>query len=692
MKIKEITLVNVGPYCGHNKFDIYCEDKTKNIILVGGKNGAGKTTFFTSLRICLYGCKAYGYDNNNAYYLNEVYKLINDFEKEKKLGTAKVELLLLFDDGMDNLEYRICRQWECSNSKVSEEYHVYLNDNEIVGDKLYDFENYLLHIISPNLFKFYFFDGEKISEFFLQNNNDNSFKNAFLTMTGYDNIELLISNLKRNISSKTKNSVISNKYFQIVDEINSLQNELSLNKQKDKEYVQSLIAVEDSISKIEQEYMRSGGVSDEKWQSINKEILAQDVAREEFHRQRKDLVNTEIPYLILKDKLEDLAKQIEAEDIIKKENIIKEYINADTLNKILFDLDVQNRVKVVNTICEYIERNIDQSKLETLYLDLSNKEKNEILLQIDEHFGFDKNVVLDLSNKIKSSLSYSQKLKNSLLKLNVDRYQEFLALTKDLQAKKNKIEEEKRLNEIAITNLELMLQNKEVEFKRIKKEYEDELKSLSVTDISSRALLAFDNISSVLLRKQIDKVEKNFKKIFPIMINKKNFLDGIYIDEKLNIFPYRNVKVPKAQIPLLKQLKSDNSLLKRKIEIIDSHITDDKDYIVLPEEVTSSFSQGEKQIYIMCIYFALMQISKIEVPFVIDTPFARIDATHRKNIVNNFFTKLKGQVFILSTDEEINDKYMNDISDKVSNKYLLQYISRGKTSILKDQYFGGSEL
>ena len=41
MKIKKITLFNVGPYSGVNEFDIDCADKSKNIVLIGGKNGAG---------------------------------------------------------------------------------------------------------------------------------------------------------------------------------------------------------------------------------------------------------------------------------------------------------------------------------------------------------------------------------------------------------------------------------------------------------------------------------------------------------------------------------------------------------------------------------------------------------------------------------------------------------------------------
>ena len=165
MKIKKIVLFNVGPYSGVNEFNIDCLNKSKNIVLVGGKNGAGKTTFFTSLRTCLYGYRAYGYENTNQHYFDEIYKLINDNEKSKDLGCARVELELLFDDGMDNNEYQIIREWKITNRKISEEYHIYQNSTELQGDELLDFENYLLHIIPPNLFKFYFFDGEKIAEY-----------------------------------------------------------------------------------------------------------------------------------------------------------------------------------------------------------------------------------------------------------------------------------------------------------------------------------------------------------------------------------------------------------------------------------------------------------------------------------------------------------------------------------------------
>lgn len=692
MKIKKIVLSNVGPYSGVNEFDISCEDKSKNIVLVGGKNGAGKTTFFTSLRTCLYGYKAYGYENTNQYYYDEIYKLINDNEKLKSSGSASVELVLLFEDGMDNSEYHIVREWKITNKKISEEYHIYLNNIELFGDALIDFENYLLHIIPPNLFKFYFFDGEKIGEFFLKNNQDNSFKNAFLTMTGYDNIELLIKNFKRNITNKSKNNTLATKYFDCQKELEELENNLLSQKETLKVYQDNLVEVEDSLSKLEKEYTKGGGLTLDKWQNINKEMVSEENKREECHRLRKDFANTEIPYVILQNKLIKLKNQIETEEKLAKKLAITEFINKQTLNELLSDdLDEKTCKKTIDIICKFIDKKISVKKDEKIILGLSIEEKNEVLMQINKHLNFDKNAISELTLKIKTSLDSSQKLRKVLEKSNIDKYQEFVEMKEELLSKKSEIETNIKNKEIEIFKTQNSFDSKQSEYKKLKKEYEEELKLLSVNDISSRALLSLSGVAENLLRTQIDKVESNFKKIFSKIINKEDFIDGIYIDEKLNIYPYKNIRVLKSEI---KKLMSDNKMDEyvgvRGKEIIEKCMSDDNDYIDLPTEISSPFSQGEKQVYIMSIYFALMQISRFDIPFVIDTPFARIDTEHRTKIVKNFFTKLKGQVFILSTDEEINNDYMEKINNNISNKYLLEYISRGHTRVLKDKYFGGN--
>ena len=54
MFIKEIELNNFRIYKGSNKINLLPQDN-KNIIVVSGKNGFGKTTFLMSLVWCLYG-------------------------------------------------------------------------------------------------------------------------------------------------------------------------------------------------------------------------------------------------------------------------------------------------------------------------------------------------------------------------------------------------------------------------------------------------------------------------------------------------------------------------------------------------------------------------------------------------------------------------------------------------------------
>lgn len=53
MFIESIILHNYRAYRGHNKTSF--KPDTKNIFLVAGNNGFGKTTFLTSLVWCLYG-------------------------------------------------------------------------------------------------------------------------------------------------------------------------------------------------------------------------------------------------------------------------------------------------------------------------------------------------------------------------------------------------------------------------------------------------------------------------------------------------------------------------------------------------------------------------------------------------------------------------------------------------------------
>ena len=112
-------------------------------------------------------------------------------------------------------------------------------------------------------------------------------------------------------------------------------------------------------------------------------------------------------------------------------------------------------------------------------------------------------------------------------------------------------------------------------------------------------------------------------------------------------------------------------------------------FAVLPSPITAPFSQGERQVYIMSLYLALLRTSRKDIPFFIDTPFSRIDSNHRTKIVSEFFMGLNNQMFILSTDEELVGDYKYMMEDKISNTFMLEISNYGSTKLTPNKYFGG---
>ena len=112
------------------------------------------------------------------------------------------------------------------------------------------------------------------------------------------------------------------------------------------------------------------------------------------------------------------------------------------------------------------------------------------------------------------------------------------------------------------------------------------------------------------------------------------------------------------------------------------------DQIILPIRVDqTALSNGEKQIFIMALYHSLVQLGRHEIPFIIDTPFARIDTEHRRNISTHFFSKLHGQVFILSTNEEINSDHVQIMKERIAATYTLENSDNKRTIVVQNAYF-----
>ena len=190
-----------------------------------------------------------------------------------------------------------------------------------------------------------------------------------------------------------------------------------------------------------------------------------------------------------------------------------------------------------------------------------------------------------------------------------------------------------------------------------------------------------------------------------LFVDKTNYNRNIKIDEEFRIRLYRQEEVKTSRLMEAIQANSEGHLYatigQRAVEELQKLAGGDSAEALLrycektaAEEISlpvlvdqSSLSNGEKQIFIMALYHALVQLGRHEIPFIIDTPFARIDTEHRMNISKYFFSKLNGQVFILSTNEEINSTHVQILQDKIAATYMLENTDNKKTVIVQDSYF-----
>jgi DNA sulfur modification protein DndD len=72
---------------------------------------------------------------------------------------------------------------------------------------------------------------------------------------------------------------------------------------------------------------------------------------------------------------------------------------------------------------------------------------------------------------------------------------------------------------------------------------------------------------------------------------------------------------------------------------------------------------------------------------VIDTPLGRLDSSHRKSFVQNYFPEAGEQVILLSTDEEIVGPYHQALKKHLSHQYLIQYDESEQSSNISSGYF-----
>ena len=659
MYFTKVELHNFGIYKGTHEMCLSDQIGNRNITLIGGLNGRGKTTFHDSILIALYGKLSLKYIQEKARSYDKL--LLDHMNKHATDSVTYVAVSLCLDNGTS---LRVRRIWTARGQKIEQQ--TIVEKNGVVDKYLGENWNYYIEEILPfGIARFFFFNNEKITQLA----DDTSFeqiKSSIKSAIGASTIEKAIGHLDEVIRRK-KNDIAAfesseeNLGYQEVDrQIADIDNRLAkaITEANIMERRRETLAAK--LEAEEKHFWSSGGDLSRNRDTIKleKQRIAIDVqkVRNDILQVAtdpstplfmcRDLVsqsyNSELSSQHSEAKLYsdriivDLHKQIldrlatcglSQSDlkIVQKilSDVLASHTSEDTTEETVKAVSATSIMLYQRLIAEVFQ-SITQH-IDTLVNRIDARESE--LMSLDAHLGAadEKTLAMQLYDALKT-IEAEKVLADS-----------------DYQRQLDSIESMKRQRD--------MLVSKRVHL--IKTIAEKDYANDDNARIVKYAAMSIEVLQEFMVRLQREKIEKlssTATSCFQSLVEKDSLVSEIKIDP----------------------------------DTLDVTILD----LDGKELLKSQLSAGEQQMFAVAIVWALALTSGYKAPVVIDTPMARLDSSHRANFVTKYLPAASSQVMVLSTDEEVYGHYLDLVRDHVVDYYTLLYREEEQCTSIVHGYFG----
>ena len=707
MELKRVRLYNFSSYAGEADFD-FSTNKEQSIVLIGGNNGAGKTSLFTAIKLALYGPLCFRYQGKNAQYSARIKELINhDAFTESEVRTY-VEVEMALPIGQSCSTYIVHREWNYTGQRVHETYWVSDGSERLSGRDRDYFENYLFTIIPPNMFEFFFFDGEEISSFFSDSAYNAYIKKAVLTLCGYDTFSLI----KKFCDTYVGGESLDAEYNHLLEELSAKEESL---KDLDAAIVSAesalqelnhkKTAITDEKESLEIQFKKSGGLSKNGRDSLNNKMLQHDRIKNECSKKIRDFVEGMMPFYITYNLSQEIGEQLSREDRMHQYLASTQQLSVDMLRNAIRGTDAVPPDQI-EALSQHLYDRIavalcpeeDPDKFRFIH-DLSNEQRTQVSSMLAELHSFDSNDILRaITAKKDAAEKYEEtarKLRESLPSIDADTFfEKFSNLSKQISEYENSIAAAQE----QLTRLNSDKPGLEKAIETLRTQIQAEAKNQTAYRYTARISSMMDGLISDVVQEKFKQIEQMTLQMFHEITHKDNFIDLLELDDSFNILIYKRQKYTVEELYTLAEHIGIDELRTRlgnagmRILLDWFHSTSSRSlrksmkkyfskesiysqtgqvFDLYKKVEISQLSKGEKQVFLLSLYWAIIKSSGQNIPFIIDTPFARIDMEHREQLVKLFFPSVSNQVIILSTDEEVVGIYHDRIRDKTAHEYLL---------------------
>lgn len=639
MIIKKLVLHNFGIYAGTNEFVF---DGEKNVILIGGMNGRGKTTILESVLLSLYGRNSFAYTESKF----NSYSRYLDSYVNKADGSFKTYIQLEFE--LDGISHVVNRSWEGNRRRIADVIEVYQEGiyNNFLTD---NWAMFIENLLPSRLSSFFFFDGEKIAEL-AADNTDEKMKDSIKSLLGIEVLESLdrnLSKLLRRIGKEKGEEFKEEVSFQLRKEKEDAAQKLSELDQKIANLVEELNTKEKKIEQTRIEYASKGGDILEKKAQYLKDRSVLLAEQSQLREQLLDAASSELPLILVTDLLQDVRKAVEQERKYKE--------NCMAVKKIreFYDSYSQEKTsKELRDFISYMTTIADDDVSETVY-DLSDASWLQ-LVQLSEG---------KIAKKAENTNLLFEKRDNTQKR--IENVESLLSVEVD----------EEKISKIykKIIRLEHEKSRIEIELDELKKERPH------VNNVMIKAASEFNKYVEGMLKK----LETNDD--YDRILKYSHLAADVLVEYKIRLQERKILRLADTMTECYKQLANKKGMIVRiemdAISLDLKYLNDEGDEI--PKE---RLSAGEKQLMVVSLLWALAICSKRKLPVIIDTPLSRLDSKHRMSLIKTYFPNASDQTIVLSTDSEIYGEYYKALKKNVGNEYTLLYNDKTKCTTIQRGY------
>ncbi|MGC4116778.1 MAG: DNA sulfur modification protein DndD [Myxococcales bacterium] len=667
MRLNQLVLRDFGLFRGRQELSLAPKTKygkARPVVLIGGHNGAGKTTILEAIRLCLYGRLALGSRVREEDYLRYLREHVHrDRSALLQANSASVAIEFDFARGAVRKTYLVERSWTIEGEKVTETLSVFEDGKPLEEIDSEFWPDFLRSLVPPGLSQLFFFDGEKIQKLAEDESDTVALADSVKALLGLDLVERLQADLDLYVSREARKGKANGQTARLPaleKELVAQQEQLAALREKEEDLSNQVDTATKEVERVEQLLALGGqGLADKRLELKQRKARLATRA-DEIARGLRELCDGPVVVAACPKLAAKLLQQLELEAEAERWKSARDEVSRalDSLSGRILAAKNRKKLGLTDEGRHFLEELFNAMRVEappkhveglTILQGLSPRERDEvgrIIRQAISESGQAAQRACSELVKTEQQLSSVQERINKAPE--TDEIAPRIKELSELHARESEARVELSKIETERIEVEKRLGLLQREQRRLLETVSTSGKASKKLDLAQRTRRTLDDYLRKLTAAKMQQLEEATAACFAELCRKSDFVRSISINPEtfqIELIDRNGQKMPKLAL-----------------------------------------SAGEKQLYAISVLWGLAKVSGRPLPMIIDTPLGRLDSIHRGKLIDNYFPRASHQVIVLSTDTEVDSKYFESLQPYLSHAIHLSHQADGWT-LAEQGYF-----